>query len=231
MLVRYLRKHFKFVNQPSADIACLGKTVLTSLVINTLQAKRQSIVVFFYFNLEDSRRNDFLSAAREILSQLTWNNGTTNEFLQDFMYESCSNSSSVALQSDKQAKALLEIALQAYEQVHVILDGLDECNSHEQTTIINNFRAIVDSHQRSGGDILRCLFISRHDEISDMLLSHVPTIQIEIADSTSDISIYVESRSRMIQDDFDLNEDQRKLMVRQIVTRAKGQLKPIVSLF
>jgi len=48
----------------------IGKTILTSVVIESLLASQEFVTAFFYCNEEDPRKNDGISVLRALLSQL-----------------------------------------------------------------------------------------------------------------------------------------------------------------
>ena len=92
--------------------SALGKTVLASFVVEEARKLESNpTVLFFYFKKEDSDRNNFLSMARTLLSQILEQNHHT----LDFFYNKCCSSGDVVLNSRLLVEELLNFTLRNCE--------------------------------------------------------------------------------------------------------------------
>ena len=88
-------------------------------------------LVFFYCRYNDPRRNSFVAIVRSLVLQLLHQ----DESLLPYLFEVASSSGESILSAPSIAKELLEIAVRAFDQVYIIVDGIDECEKAEKKLI------------------------------------------------------------------------------------------------
>ncbi|KAH8662434.1 hypothetical protein BX600DRAFT_382529 [Xylariales sp. PMI_506] len=172
-----------------------GKTVLASLVIEKARKLEDVSVAFCYCAHGDAQRDNFLSIARTLLSQLLA--AAQNDSLLDLLYEKMSTSGDTFLSRTVLAKELLEIAL-GTRKSYIILDGIDECARDERKEICRWFRVLADKHRYE----VRCLFVSQDDGIGSKDLSMIPCLSITTQDNMNDIKTYCGIWQRQIEERF-----------------------------
>ncbi|PMD12225.1 hypothetical protein NA56DRAFT_756767 [Hyaloscypha hepaticicola] len=198
-----------------------GKTVLASLMVEELQQLRATHPItlgFFYCKHKDSQRNTFNAVARAILAQLL----NQNEDLLPYLFEKASTSGEMVLESPSLTKELLETALKSSEKVYIVIDGLDECDSHEKKAIIQWFQSVIASLPDTEFDSMRCLFISQDDGEVGKVLSKIPAIRIRPEDTRADIQTYTTIWSKKIQEKFALPDEKREAIIAGVIERADG---------
>ena len=213
-------------------ILSLGKTILASRIIQTVQSLEKSnsvSVVFFYCKHNDPERNTFSAIAKGILAQLL----NINHALLPYMFERASSSGHTVLESLDLIEHLLETALKSLEKVYVVIDGLDECGRKEKKKTILWFRAMIDNLAGTDPDNLRCLFFSQDDgEIGKLLAATALVIKITAQDTRADVEKYILIQSQKIQVMFQSLESSDTLQeqIFSIVSeRTKGTYAPSVS--
>ncbi|KAJ3566801.1 hypothetical protein NPX13_g6998 [Xylaria arbuscula] len=174
-------------------------------------------VVAFYCAGDDPLRNNFVSLARSLLTQLIVHHDPLVEMLDT---EMCTKSGEAVLSSKETAKRLLSIALKM-GKVYIILDGIDECPRDQRKEICSWFREIVDSLPRTDMDQIRCLFISQDDGVGRKDLSKIPTITITPGDNQVDIEKFSRIWQVAIEREFGAFKDD--LNITEVVTaRSQG---------
>ncbi|KAH0563509.1 hypothetical protein GP486_001930 [Trichoglossum hirsutum] len=177
------------------------KTVLASLAVEEARKLPNIIVAFFYCKYNDDSRNNFLSVARGVLSQVL-NYKRSSDSLLLYVDEKASYSGETVLTSLKLAKELLETVFKSCKKTYIILDGLDECNRDERKEISTWFCQLVDGLPREDMDAIRCLFVSQDDGYARKDFSMLPSIKLTAADNKCDIEAYASVWHQRIQEKF-----------------------------
>ncbi|KAI1358262.1 hypothetical protein F5Y08DRAFT_333252 [Xylaria arbuscula] len=194
-----------------------GKSVLASVIVDKAKQIQGVSVVAFYCAGDDPLRNNFVSLARSLLTQLIVHHDPLVEMLDT---EMCTKSGEAVLSSKETAKRLLSIALKM-GKVYIILDGIDECPRDQRKEICSWFREIVDSLPRTDMDQIRCLFISQDDGVGRKDLSKIPTITITPGDNQVDIEKFSRIWQVAIEREFGAFKDD--LNITEVVTaRSQG---------
>ena len=202
----------------------VGKTILSSVLIESVREIADISLVFFYCKYKDAQRNTFVSLARGLLAQLL----QMNKALLPYLYEKASSSAESCLTLQADAEELLETALQSLGKVYVIIDGLDECDKVEKMRILTWFKNFVLKTYQDNPESVRCLFVSQDDGDLRKSFAKIPTFRLADDDNAKDIESYAISWSKKIQNKFDLDEDKCAGIVAGVSTRAKGKaLNPI----
>lgn len=197
----------------------LGKTVLTSLIVEKVRQIPDVQVAFFYCKTADPLRNNFVAIARSMLVQMLGKNKT----MLSHIYERSCISGESCLETSTSAKELLQTALTSADRVFLIIDGLDECPQDEKNTIVSWFKAIIDNTNGSDPGRLRCLFISQDDGKIRRLCASVPEIKITSEDSMADIQEYVSYKAIDLQKKFGLPVAESQDICQKVCDRASGK--------
>ncbi|KAG9185957.1 hypothetical protein G6011_02513 [Alternaria panax] len=201
-----------------------GKTILSSLIIQQCmnQATNERAVAFFYCDYKSSSSQDLIRILSSLASQLSRQHENCFELLK--AYDS-------RLRPEKQPQrspeveeliSLLKEMSDVFEDVRLIVDGLDECNEHAGR-VADTLRLLGDGH----ATISMCL-LSR-DEVDIREKLQPPTFKpIEIAAHTGDIELYVraeiEERKRNNRLRIKSN-DLKDEIISQLVSRANGMFR------
>lgn len=199
----------------------IGKTILTSLVIEEAQKLQDVHVAFFYCRYLDSARNTFLAVARGILSQLL----SKDDSLLTYLYEKVSTSGQVTLSLENTAQELLQTSLKAFEKLYIVIDGLDECESDQRQQIVSFFKETWELLPSADEDSLRCMFISQDDNIARKDFASMTSIRITEHHTRKDIVQFVARRSMIIKQKFDLTADRQQWIQDQVTKSADGEYK------
>jgi hypothetical protein len=108
------------------------------------------------------------------------------------------------LQQPELAKDLLRVAVCTYNNVFIVIDGLDECLKQEKKSIFSWIQSVVspneERHPRHQDttdalddlepSLVRCLVVSQEDSESSRLLKGYPILKIVSSDNYADIKAY-----------------------------------------
>jgi hypothetical protein len=212
----------------------IGKTVLASFIIEECQKVPNSETIFFYCDQDDPTRNNSISVVRSLLSQSV--KGT--EDLVEHCHERLRKNVEVVLQSPNIAEELLESFFEIITQTeiidqnrepvlkrqYVIIDGLDECRNDDWRNIILLFQKIIHNLDKKTNNVrLRVLFVSQYTPQLKKELKTATSIAMTATDNKGDIETYVEKKVGELQEKFDLDQDDRKLVVDETCRLAAGK--------
>ncbi|CAN9456830.1 unnamed protein product [Alternaria alternata] len=198
-----------------------GKTILSSLIIQEClkQATDDRAVAFFYCDYKNTRSQDVVQILSSLASQLARQHESCFQLIKDFdnglrPQHQLRRSPEVGELVD-----LLRKMSNYFEDVRLIVDGLDECNE-QAGEVASTLRSLGDGHA-----VISMCFLSR-DELDIRTELEAPMFEhIEIAAHTEDIDHYVraEIEDRLKKKKLRLkSSDLKDEIVRQLVTRAKG---------
>ncbi|OTA54483.1 hypothetical protein K449DRAFT_469433 [Hypoxylon sp. EC38] len=189
-----------------------GKTILASVIIEEAHRQPNSQTIFFYCKDGQQNRNNFLSIARSLLHQLTYN----DEHLTAYINVEMSKSGDSTLKRHQLAKKLLKIALINKDNVFIIIDGLDECAKGQKKEVISWLQAIfkpdISAADEDGVDYtsngckVRCLVVSQDDGECSKLLNKFATMKIQPADNSKDIEAFCRQFERKIREKQQFSE-------------------------
>jgi hypothetical protein len=196
-----------------------GKTVLASLVVEEARKLESSPTVsFFYFKQEDSDRNNFLSMARTLLSQILEQSPHT----LDYFYSKCCSSGGAVLTSRALVEELLRFALSNCESAYIVLDGLDECCTRkERGEIASWFRDLIENGPPDIRDRLHCLFISQHDSARKDYRD-LPSITADADNNEEDIEAFCKVQSGKLVTKLDITEEYAHEIAERVSAAAEG---------
>jgi hypothetical protein len=198
-----------------------GKTILSSLIIQQClkQAADDRAVVFFYCDYKNIISQDVVQMMSSLASQLARQHESCFQLLKEFDDELRLQHQ---LRRSPQVEELVDLLRKMsdlFEDVRLIVDGLDECNENSGE-VANTLKCLGDDHAA----ISMCL-LSRdeHDirtELQQPMFEH-----IEIAARTEDIEHYVrvEIEERRKKNKLRLKSNEMKEeIVKELVSRANG---------
>jgi len=197
----------------------LGKTIIASLVIEEVQnLNPRPTVLFFYCKDGDTQRDNFVSIARSLLSQLL----KQNKGLLHYFHAEASNSAEAVLTSPALAKELLETGIRNCKSVYIILDGLDECSRDERKSITSWFRKLIEELPPTNAEAIRCLFVSQDDGIARKDFADLSAITISSQDNRTDIEEYSSVWARKIREKFSISDQMTTNIVTTILDTTGG---------
>lgn len=197
-----------------------GKTILASVIVEEVRKIVPATVCFFYCKYMDSERDSFLRIARTILSQVL----LQNPDLLPYVIEVCAKSGSPTLNDVDLAERTLKICLKYCARVYVVLDGLDECESHVQKHIVSFFKTLVEAQPPDDVDKIRCVFISQHDHAAEKRLDGIPSFKFTGEQNFDDIKHFVLSWAGKAAQKFELTAQKIDEVVHAVMSRTEGEM-------
>lgn len=119
-------------------------------------------LLLFYCKTGDNSRNDFVSVARNFLSELLRCHQDT---LSPLFYDKFSKSSEAVSSKVKDIEELLKVPLLNCTKAYIVIDGIDECRRDERKRISSWFRDVVENLEPPHLDHVRCL-VSQDDGVA-----------------------------------------------------------------
>lgn len=133
-------------------------------------------MLYFYCKSGESQRDNFNAIVRGLLSQLH----LQQPDLAEYLFSEASKSPDVVLTSHKNAREILETCLKNSHLVYIVLDGIDECTSRaERSLICTWFREIVEELPAAAPDTIRCLFVSQDDGFARKDFAGLTSIEVQ----------------------------------------------------
>lgn len=175
-------------------------------------------VLFFYFKQEDGDRNNFLSMARTLLSQILEQNPHT----LDYFYSKCCNSGGAVLSSRPLVEDLLRFALGNCDSAYIVLDGLDECCTRkERGEIVSWFRDLIENGLPEIRGRLHCMFISQHDSARKDYRD-LPSITADADNNEEDIEAFCKVQAEKLVTKLDITAEYAHEIVERVSAAAEG---------
>ncbi|KAH7110085.1 hypothetical protein B0J11DRAFT_448466, partial [Dendryphion nanum] len=179
----------------------VGKTILASTLIEKCRSQSNTVVAYFYCRHADPSRNSFLGLAQSLILQFT----RSNPSLLPYIVNIQATSDTTSLQSAKIAKEVLGVAVASFENLILIVDGLDECSKAGKKEIVEWIRASILLAKDDNSRNLRCCFFGQEDNDAGKLLKGIRNFQLTEKHNRNQITSYCESRAKSIGEDFDLS--------------------------
>jgi hypothetical protein len=173
-----------------------GKTMTASAVINHLKSQGKQVVYFFY-SFSDPTRGKPFSAFRSLALQLLTISETIPDSVKKLYAEEVGNWC-FALQSQNfstTVKLVLEL-LKRCKRVHVVLDGLDECNDEEILLVLLEKLAGAEPL-----GITKWFFTSRKEGNIPETMSKLKAIAIEPSPDhlNNDIGVFIQDKLKALE--------------------------------
>ena len=184
-------------------------------------------VAFFYCMNGNPERDNSLVVIRSLISQLI----RQNPKIVPLVFEKMCHVGGITLVSRKDAEELLNLVLaeSSSNSTYIIIDGLDECDIKEMTTIVTTLTTTAESVNATSPGFCRLFFTSRDENAIRRLLSSVETLQIRPKDNQRDIKAYTHTWSIKIQEKFALSESKRQELEESVISRANGMSHSVSS--
>lgn len=111
-----------------------GKTILASTVIEDLQSSQSQsslqMLLYFYFDFTDSRKQSFESTLRSLICQIYYQNDNAKKHI-DSLYSSPYLRGKEQPRFESLQKIFTEM-IDSLEEVWIVLDALDECTPRDE---------------------------------------------------------------------------------------------------
>ncbi|VBB81748.1 Putative protein of unknown function [Podospora comata] len=176
-------------------------------------------VLYFFCKHGDNERDNFVSIARSLLSQLLPYN---RDILLPYYHDKYQSSTEAVLGTRSIIEDLLKVSIQNSPHVYIILDGIDECPRKERDIIASWFRELVEDLPQSNPTQIRCLFVSQEDGVARKDFAGVSVIKIRSQDNLRDIEQYSAKWAIDIQKKFELPDTKRESIAKLMVDAAGG---------
>ena len=210
----------------------IGKTILASVMVESLIEHRRQAhlaaqnqndlesIVFFYCRHGNPERDNFLVVMRSLISQLI----QQHPEMAPLVYEKMSHTGGITLVSRKDAEDFLSFVLtgSTSNSTSIVVDGLDECDIKEMTTIVTTLTNLATSFNTTSPGSCRLFFTSRDENGIRRLLSNSAKLRMKPKDNKQDIKTYTHIWSVKIQQKFTLSEIQRQDLEQSLIARANG---------
>lgn len=165
-----------------------GKSVLASFVIHHLQTRKDSTVVYFFCALNSNR-----ITCAEVLRTMAFQALQQNPDLASLVHQGYLQK--ISARSTPKMKAMLKEIFAVAKCVHLVIDGIDECERKTQQEILKAISEI----QRTSKEILKTLISSRLEpQISESLTTKAHVSLDGQTDGA--IQLYVTQKVREIHD-------------------------------
>jgi hypothetical protein len=198
-----------------------GKTVLSGLIIeecmNRTTAERAA--AFFYCDYKSPNSQNAVNILGSIASQLARQNENSFQLLSKYHRTLHPQHQLKQSPEIEQLIQLLRNMSSTFEDVRIVVDGLDECGS-STVDVLEAFKSVIHEHETISLALLSRDEIEIREELGPPVCEY-----IEIAAHTKDLEHYVRSeienrinRKKLRVKSVDLKEE----IVFQLVSRAKG---------
>jgi len=204
----------------------LGKTILASKLIEECRRNPHATIAYFYCKHEDPSRDSFIAFARSIISQLT----RLNPSLLPFVLQVRTTSGTTSLQSSKLAKEILNTSVESFDNLILVIDGLDECIKAQKDEIVSWIKFAVASAETDDSRILRCCFLSQEDNDTGKLLKGFPTFRITEQHNNQDILHFCERGAAEIGQNFGLVPQEVQSLRDCVAKNADGETSHRIDL-
>jgi hypothetical protein len=155
--------------------------------------------------------------ARSILHQLL----QADDTLVVYLFELASKKGERNLNTNRLAIEALDACLKAVGKVHIIIDGIDECQKVEQKHIADFWLKYAYKHSLEANPS-RCVMISQDDEVTRPLFGALPVIRVHGSGHEQDIRSYCDQRATEIMDKFDLSWEKSTSIAHDTCAHANG---------
>jgi Cdc6-like AAA superfamily ATPase len=168
-----------------------GKTVLCAALVNKLQSKclgqQSSAVAYFFCDSKEVAKLDTEGPTRTILCQLL----ESCQFIPDFLFAEYRKHKQRGIQkfSPTKLNEILEFTVEHFHHVYVIVDGLDEYQIEERTSLLIMLSTLGTS---TGNAIVHVLLTSRPECDIERALRNFASVKVRPSDTKSDLKAYIQ---------------------------------------
>lgn len=193
------------------------------MIIEKSKSLPSTIVTYFYCKYLDQERNTFVAVFRAIISQLLVQSKDSD--LLQVLHEACVESEERCLESQSACVELLTLAVGSISKdtnIHIIVDGLDECEMSERKMIILEISKIVRNDNQPGR--IRAMFISQPETSIRSLVRTAIALRLTEADNENDIAEYTRLWCLDIRSKFGIDEETQERIRALVCESADGKI-------
>lgn len=172
-----------------------GKTVLCSAIADKLQKTPHESgflqTATFFFSFNDPKRNKAFTAIRSLALQLFSPLRVVPDAVRQIYERDLERNYGTSITDVETAYEVLDALLASRERIHLIIDGLDECDDHLE--FLASLGRLVSKERRG---IVKWFLASRRDPAIRKIMQHHSIIEIEAprASLVSDILSYLKGQ-------------------------------------
>ncbi|KAL7273230.1 hypothetical protein RUND412_003934, partial [Rhizina undulata] len=169
-------------------IAGAGKTMLASMVIDTLKSQKQTnqALAYFYCKYGEIDRQEPQAILSTVVKQLSLTSpeGFLPEAVISLYDEQNNGVKSRRLGLDKSKELILHLS-RAFDETIIIVDALDECNKDTRYQLLAALKEL-----RSSSEGVKFFITSRNDDDILIQLQNESEVYIQPSDNSSDIELF-----------------------------------------
>ena len=200
----------------------IGKSVLSSVIIEHLKGLKDKAVSFFFCKHQDPTRSRFVNVQKGLLTETL----KQRRHLVPHFYEMQQESGEPVLESPKLCQTLMKVIIQDISRGFIVLDGVDECPRDQIGNILMFLKELVDESDKDNPGKLRLLVMSRHEPEIERVLRGSETLRLGEADIASDIESYVRKQCQSLQEMEAfrryLNQDDIDYVIKNVTDSSDG---------
>ena len=153
-----------------------GKSVLATQIANFLKAAGHSLVVTHFCTYSYATSKDYDQILKSILTQLIRSNtDLVAHVYEELILKKTTPSPQVLEQLLRDLVSATSLAPSQIRYIHIIVDGLDECDNDRQVKTINVLERIVSTAFSSGSTVCKVLLSS---QVIAKKLKHKQTVSL-----------------------------------------------------
>lgn len=206
-----------------------GKSVLATQIATFLKSDGHSLVVTHFCTYLYAASKDYQHILRSILVQLIRSNtDLVAHVYEELILKKKTPSSQVLEQMLRDLVNAVSLAPSQTGFIHLIMDGLDECDSDTQAKIIKMLERLVSTALSSGSTVCKVLLSSRTSQVisKKSRYKHAISLGDEKDKIKSAIRHYAAQRLRALRDQFlpmKISDDDVEGIGLRIATKADGE--------
>ncbi|KAF7542513.1 hypothetical protein G7Z17_g11504 [Cylindrodendrum hubeiense] len=207
---------------------CSGKSVLATHVAKFLQASQQSLVVSHFCTYSYEESMDYDKILRSVLLQLIQSDTDMIAHVYDELVLKKKVPSSKLLEDMlRDVASAPSLVPSVTKYIHIIIDGLDECNEAMQPKFIKTMERVVSAASSSGSTLCKVLLSNRLSQGIAKKSRHKQTVSLtdENKHIEKGIENYASQRLAALQTQFSqlqLNNEDMKTIGTRIAQKADG---------
>lgn len=156
-----------------------GKSVLATQIATFLKSDGQSLVISHFCSYPYAASKDYEQILKSILVQLIRPNiDIVAHVYEGLILKKKSVTSQVLEQLLRDTIGAISLRPSHTGYIHLILDGLDECDSDKQVKVINMLERLVASALSSGSTVCKVLLCSRMSQVIAKKSRHKQTVSL-----------------------------------------------------
>jgi hypothetical protein len=139
------------------------------------------------------------------------------------LYDQCSASAEVKLESPAALKDLTQTVLTGADKLFMVIDGLDECDEPQRKQTLKFLLPLLAAANDKNPGSMRALFTSQ--DVADMqsqMRRKAEVITLTAKDNLPDIKLYTEYWSTEVGDRFELPADEVRRITDHVIKTANG---------